>query len=117
MYNKIFTDWEAEGIIEVHVDDKDEGHYLPHRPVFKPESLTTPERPFFDASCRTGKNPSLNQCLEKGPNMLELIPSILLRFRSRMIGVVADIRKAFQMVGVSEDDRNYHKFLFSEISD
>jgi hypothetical protein len=112
MYDKIFTDWEAEGIIAVHVDDKDKGHYLPHRPVFKPKSLTTPVRPVFGASCGTGKNPSLNQCLEKGPTMLELIPSILLRCRSRMIGVVADIRKAFQMVGVSEDDRNYQKFLW-----
>jgi len=96
------------------VNDTDSGQYLPHRPVFKPESFTTPGRLVFDASCHTGKNPSLNHCLEKVPNMLELIPSILLRFRRQKIGITADIRKAFQMVGVAAEDRNYQKFLWWE---
>jgi hypothetical protein len=115
-YERIFKEWEAEGIIEavpIHVNS-DNAHFLPHRPVFKPESLTTPVRPVFDASCKVGRNPSLNQCLEKGPNMLELIPSILLRFRRGRIGVVADIRKAFQMITVAEEDRNYQQFLWWE---
>ncbi|XP_021964265.1 uncharacterized protein LOC110859612 [Folsomia candida] len=112
-YDKIFEEWENEGIIEqVQEDDSKDSHYLPHRPVFKLESLTTPVRPVFDASCRVGKYPSLNQCLEKGPNMLELIPSILLRFREKKVAAISDIRKAFQMVGVKEEDRNYQKFLW-----
>jgi hypothetical protein len=113
-YDKIFRDWETEGIIEKCRMRSDNEVFLPHRPVFKPESLTTPVRPVFDASCKVGKNRSLNQCLEKGPNMLELIPAILLRFREKKIGVVADIRKAFQMIGVAEEDRNFQKFLWWE---
>lgn len=71
-YDSIFRAWEAEGIIEevTGQDENSGGHYLPHRPVFKPESLTTPVRPVSDASCKIGKHPSLNQCLEKGPNMV-----------------------------------------------
>ena len=51
-----------------------------HRPFFK-ENSTTTTRPFYDASAE-GKNcPSLNSCLEKGPNLIELVTDILLRFR------------------------------------
>jgi len=62
----------AEDIIEV-VDEtakKDSCYYLPHRAVFKPDSQTTPVRPVFDASCKTNRKPSLNELLEKGPNLI-----------------------------------------------
>jgi len=71
----------------------------------------------YDASCKTGRHPSLNQCLEKGPNLLELIPSILLRFREDRIGVVSDIRKAFQMIEVAEEDRDFLRFLWWETAE
>ncbi|OXA41549.1 uncharacterized protein LOC110860058 [Folsomia candida] len=109
----IFRAWEKEGIIErLDREEKPTGHYLPHRPVFKPESLTTPVRPVFDASCRVGNYPSLNQCLEKGPNLLEIIPKILIRFRAKKVGVISDIRKAFQMIGVNQEDRKFQRFLW-----
>jgi len=75
--------------------------FIPHRAVFKPESQTTPIRPVFDASFKTHRSPSLNECMEKGPNLLELIYSIMLRFREKIVGGIADIRKAFQMVEVN----------------
>ena len=113
-YENIFRSWEKEGIIEEVSGESEKEHFLPHRPVFKPDSLTTPVRPVFDASCRVGKAPSLNDCLEKGPNLLEVIPSILLRFREKRIGVISDVRKAFQMISVHNDDRNFQKFLWWE---
>jgi len=115
-YDSLFQSWKVEGIIEeIDEDCQDVGvHYLPHRAVVKLESLTTPIRPVFDASCKSGRNPSLNECLQKGPNLLELIPSILLRFREKKIGIIGDIRKAFQMINVRESDRNYLRFLWWE---
>ncbi|OXA62059.1 hypothetical protein Fcan01_00716 [Folsomia candida] len=107
---------EAEGIVEVYAEkgtDHD-GHYLPHRPVFKPDSLTTPVRPVFDASCRVGNQPSLNQCLEKGPNLVEMILPILLRFRKEKVGAISDIMKAFQMIQVDGEHRKYQRFLWWE---
>jgi len=56
-YQQVFEDWLTEGIIE-EVDVKEMNspcHYLPHRAVFKPESLTTQVRPVFDASCKSGR--------------------------------------------------------------
>ncbi|UYV83091.1 hypothetical protein LAZ67_22002173 [Cordylochernes scorpioides] len=116
-YSKIFTEWEQENIIErIHDDNKTVGHYLPHRPVLKETSETTPIRPVYDASCRSIRGMSLNDCLETGPNLLERIPNVLIRFRENKIGISADIRKAFQMIEVNPEDRKYLKFIWRNIS-
>lgn len=115
-YSSIFSQWEQEGIIELVLHQKAgvKVHYVPHRPVFKAESLTTPVRPVFDGSCKTGNAPSLNDCLETGPSYIQMIPEILLRFREKRIGVTSDIRKAFQMIEVQEEDRDAMRFLWWE---
>ncbi|UYV67608.1 hypothetical protein LAZ67_5001360 [Cordylochernes scorpioides] len=59
-----------------------------------------------------GGVPSLNQCLEKGDNLIELIPDLLLRFRLGKYGIIADIRKAFLQIQVREEDREFLRFLW-----
>lgn len=68
-------------------------------------------RPVFDTGAKQGGYPSLNQCLEKGHNLIEEIPHILIRFRAEMVGVVSDIRKAFSQIGLNKDDREFLKLL------
>ncbi|UYV74993.1 hypothetical protein LAZ67_12002029, partial [Cordylochernes scorpioides] len=104
-YDRVFKDWLNEGLIERVNENPPEvkGYYLTHRPVFKSESKTTPIRPVFDASCQGHNGLSLNQYLEKGPNLLERIPKIMIRFRENKFGVLADIRKAFQMIYMGND--------------
>ncbi|XP_044766589.1 uncharacterized protein LOC123322673 [Coccinella septempunctata] len=110
-YDEVFKEWESAGIItKVNADDE-KGHYLPHRPVIK-EGSTTAVRPVFDASARGKNSPSLNQCLEKGPNLIELIPALLTRFRENKIAVIADIKKAFLQISVNTKDRHFLKFLW-----
>ena len=118
-YEKVFKEWIDEGIIEeVSKDDTNEGHYLPHRHVVKLTSMTTKLRPVFDASAKeNSQSPSLNQCLEKGVNFIELIPSILLRFRQYRFGVISDIRKAFLQISLNISDRNFLKFLWYDSTD
>jgi len=89
----------------------DGGHYLPHRPVVK-EGGTTRVRPVFDASAKERGQPSLNQCLEKGMNQIEIIPTLLLRFRLHRIGIIADIRKAFLQISLCQEDRDFLRFLW-----
>lgn len=118
-YDEVFRSWQKENIIE-EVEEACEvsrSYYLPHRPVFKEESLTTKIRPVFDASCKTGRAPSLNECLEKGPNLIDLIPDVLHRFRREGIGVISDIRKAFLMISIREEDRDFLRFLWWETSE
>ncbi|GFY70253.1 integrase catalytic domain-containing protein [Trichonephila inaurata madagascariensis] len=63
-------------------------HYLPHRPVIK-ESSTNKIRPVLTHVARTKGSPSLlNDCLEKGPNFGEVIPTILNRFRKYRVGFI-----------------------------
>ncbi|KAJ8914063.1 hypothetical protein NQ315_017584 [Exocentrus adspersus] len=113
-YDLIFKEWLDESIIE-RVDEPcgTEGvYYLPHRPVIKENSLTTKIRPVFDASSNEKGSPSLNQCLEVGPNLITIIPTVLLGFRADKLGVVSDIKKAFLQIAVHEEDRDYLRFLW-----
>lgn len=112
-YDAVFMEWMEAGIIEEVREEQVTSlvHYLPHRPVIK-ENSTTRIRPVFDASAKDKRGLSLNQCLEAGPNLIELIPDILLRFRQHKVGVSADIRKAFLQIGIHEADRDFLRFLW-----
>ncbi|UYV84514.1 hypothetical protein LAZ67_X002426 [Cordylochernes scorpioides] len=119
-YDEVFQSWFRENLIEE--DDREDirptGHYLPHRPIYKVQSQTTPIRPVYDASCKASKrNLSLKECLETGPNLIELLPEILIRFREKKIGAIADIRKAFQTIGIDEKERDYLRFLWWDEQD
>ncbi|UYV61853.1 hypothetical protein LAZ67_1006857 [Cordylochernes scorpioides] len=119
-YDEVFRSWFRENLIE-EVDGEDIkliGHYLPHRPIYKVQSETTPIRPVYDASCKASKRSlSLNECLETGPNLIEPLPEILIRFREKKIGAIADIRKAFQTIGIDEKERDYLRFLWWDEQD
>ena len=54
--------------------------------MLKESSSTTPIRPVFDGSVKLAKQPSLNQCLHCGLNLVEFILDILLRFIERKFG-------------------------------
>ncbi|GFV11161.1 integrase catalytic domain-containing protein [Trichonephila clavipes] len=84
--------------------------YPPHRPVIKLNSQTTKVRPVFDASTSQRGKLSLNECLHKGINLLEMIPDILDRFRMFPIGISADKKKAFLMLSVAPKDRDFLRF-------
>ncbi|GFT56979.1 uncharacterized protein TNCV_189771 [Trichonephila clavipes] len=108
-----YEDWEKLNIIE-RVPDLElnkECHYLAHRPVIKLDSQTTKIRPVFDASASEKGKPSLNECLLKGTNLIELIPDILDRFRMYPIGISADIEKDFLMLSVALKDRDFLRFF------
>lgn len=69
-------------------------------------------RPVFDASAHKIGYPSLNHCLEKGENIIELIPveqipDVLNRFRQGKFGTIANIRKAFLQISIHKVDRDY----------
>lgn len=111
-YHDVFEDWLALGIIEkVPEGEPEQVHYLPHRPVVK-ENSTTRLRPVFNASSHSVGSPSLNNCLSTGPNLIEIIPTILNRFRKNYVAVVSDIEKAFLQISIREKDRDFLRFLW-----
>ncbi|GBL86680.1 hypothetical protein AVEN_194910-1 [Araneus ventricosus] len=111
-YGEVFDNWLSLGIIEkIPQGETGRVHYLPHRPVIK-EGSTTSIRPVFNASSLALGFPSLNDCLSTGPNLIEIIPTILNRFRRNYVGVTSDIEKAFLQISIRENDRDYLRFLW-----
>ena len=117
-YMKVLKDQESRGFIE-RVEEFDSVelnncHYLAHHGV-KKDSVTTPLRLVFDCSARQGKNGlSLNDCLWTGPYITADLLKVLLQFRTNQFACISDIEKAFLMVQLREEDRNYTRFLWLE---
>uniref|UniRef100_A0A8D8ZDH8 Reverse transcriptase domain-containing protein n=1 Tax=Cacopsylla melanoneura TaxID=428564 RepID=A0A8D8ZDH8_9HEMI len=84
---------------------------MPHHPVVKIGS-STPVRPVFDGSAKEIGKYSLNECLDKGPNLIEKIPACLARLRQGKVGVSGDIEKAFLQISLNEKDRDYLRFVW-----
>ena len=91
-------------------------YYMPHTGVFKDEdgqdeNITTKTRAVFNASSAAKGKLSLNDKLLKGPKRQPSIPEILIRWRSKSVALVADIRKMYSMIEVRKEDRNALRFL------
>ena len=114
-YNRYLSELESSGMIEEvpsNQIDSTPVFYLPHRPVVKPDSVSTKIRPVFDASASGSGSISLNECLYVGPNLLTDLVEILVRFRRWPVAVSGDIKRAFLQIGVREEDRDVHRFLW-----
>ena len=116
-YDSIIQEQLKVGIIEkINADENPEvgkTHYIPHHPVIRKQALSTKLRIVYDASSRLNSNsPSLNDILYVGPPLTPLILDILLRFRTKRIGLVADVEKAFHQISIDPKDSNCLCFVW-----
>lgn len=114
-YDEILQDQLQKGIIEKVDEHTTEGkikHYVPHHAVITPQKATTKVRIVYDASAKMKKQKSLNECLYRGPVMLEDLCLLLIRMRMWKVAVVADIEKAFLQIGLQEHERDVTRFLW-----
>ena len=87
--------------------------YLPHQCVYK--QSTGKFRRVNDASAKPYKGAySLNDCLEKGPDLMANILHILLGFRKEKWAAKADIEKAFPQVVIHPEHRDALRCLWYE---
>ncbi|XP_073965583.1 uncharacterized protein [Choristoneura fumiferana] len=84
-------------------------HYLAHHMV-KQEGKRG--RIVYDASAKLKDQKGLNECMYRGPSMLQELTSLILKFRTNKIGIVADVEKAFLQIGLQEHDRDVTRFLW-----
>ena len=117
-YDAVLQDQLEKRIIEV-VPEQDSGqtltHYIPHHEVVTPEKTTTKLRIVLDASAKTRKgNRSLNECLHRGPVILEDLCGLLMRFRMNKLALIGDVEKPFLQVGLQPDDRDVTRFFWLE---
>ena len=118
-YNQIIEDQMRQGIVEKVPAEEDKVkesksmHYLPHHAVIRRDRETTKLRVVYDGSAKpSGRDHSLNDCLQTGPNYTPQLFDTLVRFRWHKIGLTADIEKAFLMVGINEADKDMLRFLW-----
>ena len=94
-------------------DPEDCSHFLPHHGVIKQDRQTTKLRVVFDGSAKSSNDDlSLNDCLQKGPNLVPHLFDTVIKFRGYPIGIIADIEKAFHQIQIAPDDRRMLKFLW-----
>ena len=89
-------------------------HYIAHHAVFKPESKSTPCRIVFNSSANYHGH-ILNEYFAKGPDIMNKLLGVLLRFREERIGFIGDISKMFYSIKIPRRDQMTHLFLWRDL--
>ena len=90
-------------------------NYISHHGVEKP-SVTTPLRIVTNSSLKNGST-SLNGCMIAGPNSLNSMMDIGLRFRCHETGMVFDLTKAYNSLLTGPIERNLRRFVWRRSPD
>ncbi|XP_041974007.1 uncharacterized protein LOC121729533 [Aricia agestis] len=83
--------------------------YLPHFAVCNPAKPKI--RLVHDAAARSHGR-SLNDMLLSGPDLLQSLPGVIMRFRRHSVAVTADIKEMFMRIRVRKEDRDALRFLW-----
>ena len=86
--------------------------YLPHFPVLRPDKDTTKTRIVFDTAAKFA-DVSFNDKIHQGPKIQWDLFDVLLRFRRLPFAVVCDIEETYLRIGIAQEDKKYHRFLWS----
>ncbi|XP_076301775.1 uncharacterized protein LOC143219850 [Lasioglossum baleicum] len=114
-YKDFLAEYESlNHMSEVSADDHNSGFYLPHHAVIKASSATTKVRVVFDASAKSSSGVSLNDTLLVGPTIQNTLFTTLIKFRTHICVLTADIEKMFRQVKVHEEDSYYQKILWRQ---
>ncbi|KAJ8022200.1 hypothetical protein HOLleu_39614 [Holothuria leucospilota] len=89
-------------------------HYISHHAVLRPEKKSTPVRIVFNASA-SFQGHCLNDYWMKGPDLLNNLLGVLLRFRQYEMAACGDISKMYHRVLIPEIDQHVHRFLWRDL--
>ena len=89
-------------------------YFIPWRPVWKLDSLSTPCRLAFDASMSTKDACSLNSLLAKGANTLNNLQAITIRWTTHHHAFHTDIQKMYNRVELHKSHWCYQMYLFDK---
>ena len=119
-YDNEFQDYEDRRVLGKTTEQeiqkwKDDGgfvHYVCHHPIEKPDSLSTKIRIVVDSTvknCFTG--PDLNSLWMKGPNQINSLFNVLLRWRTLLEVAVADLAKAYHSMETGVPNRSSEFYM------
>ena len=89
-------------------------HYIGHHEVLKPDSKSTPVRIVFNSSANYMGH-ILNEYWAKGPDLLNNLLGVLIRFRENKVAFIGDIKKMYHTVKMTELDQHTHRFLWRDM--
>ena len=87
---------------------------ITHHEVLKPESKSTPVRIVFNSSANY-MGYVLNEYWAKGPDLLNNLLGVLIRFRENRVAFIRDIKKMYHTVKTSELDQHTHRFVWRDM--
>ncbi|XP_036068500.1 uncharacterized protein LOC112152419 [Oryzias melastigma] len=87
--------------------------YVSHLVAPKPNSMSTPVRLVWNSSQKFN-GLSMNDLLLKGPDVLNPIRAVLLRFRRGVHAALGDIKKMYNSVWLEEKEMHLHRFLWRD---
>ena len=87
--------------------------WVNHLTAPNPHSVSTPVRLVWDSS-REFRGVSLNGILLKGPDVLNPIRAVLLRFREGEHAAVGDVSKMYNSVWLEDQEVHVHRFLWRD---
>ena len=111
-YHKVMQEYIDLGHMSLCSNEELEGYYLPHHAVMKASSATTKLRVVFDASAKTSNGLSLNDVLMNGPTIQDKLFEHLLRFRTYIYVLIADIEKMYRQILIHPDDRKFQRIFW-----
>ena len=89
-------------------------YFIPWRPVYKEDSVSTPCRMAFDASMSSNGACSLNSLLAKGSNSLNNLQAITIRWATYPHVFHSDVQKMYNRVRLDSSHWCYQLYLFSQ---
>jgi hypothetical protein len=107
--DKMITERHVEQIPEEQVAKGSDVYYIPIFPVRHPK--TQKLRLVFDSAAQFD-GVSLNDALMSGPNLINSLVGVLLRFRKYAVALSADIASMFHVFHVAPAHRDYLRFLW-----
>lgn len=111
-YIQFMSDYEKMGHMKRVINFNLTSCYLPHHGVTKSDSSTTKLRTVFNASSKTSTGNSLNDLMERGPNLQRDLPSLIIQWRQHKYVITADIEKMFRQILVRENDQHLQRIIW-----
>ena len=88
-------------------------HYVAHHAVVRSEEKTTPIRIVFNSSASFNGH-TLNDYWIKGPDLLNNLFGVLIRFRENHVALCGDITKMYHMIAIPPLDQHVHRFIWRD---
>ena len=114
IYDQVIQEQLVEGVVERVTEEVNFGQrefYLPHKAVIHENLESTKPQIVYDASTReNSRSFSLNDSLETGPTLQNLLWSVLIRTRFKPTALCGNLEKAFLQIRIKADNCDALRF-------